>query len=309
MRRLVFILVVTACALSSARAAININTETVKRSVVFIYVAGPDGKADTSAPDATGFLVSVPTTDTPPKYYWLLVTARHVFDPQWTGCSKMGANPEKVFVRVDTLHFDPAKDATGVDYIELDLVSGGKRLFAVSSDDSDAAAIVMDPARFDVKKYLLNTIQMADFGTDDEMKKLRIGDDVVSAGLMPFYAGVKRNYPIFKFGKVSDVPDEDVPVPCGLQGTTMTIRHPMKEVLIAANLFPGSSGSPIFFVPPGGNGVSLGGGSAFLAGLQSNWYGPGVAVAGMTPVQAICDAISNAIEAMHLPNANLHRGR
>ena len=48
-----------------ARATININTEAVKTCVVFIYSAGADGKADTTKPDATGFLVSVPTTDTP----------------------------------------------------------------------------------------------------------------------------------------------------------------------------------------------------------------------------------------------------
>jgi hypothetical protein len=282
----------------------NINTEAVKQSVVFIYPAGPDGKANTSAPDATGFLVSVPTTDTPPKYYWFLVTARHVFDPQWTGCSNMGADPERVFVRVNMLHFDAAKDPTGVDYVELDLVSGATRLFTVSSDDSDAAVIVVNPSKFDVNKYALNTVQMADFATDDEMKKLAIGDDVVSAGLMPLYTGVKRNYPVFKFGKVSDVPDEDVPVLCG-QGAGRSI----KEVLIAASMFPGSSGSPIFFVPAGANGLMFGGGRTFLAGLQSTWYGPGADIAGMTPVQAIYEALSNAVESMHVLNANLDRGR
>jgi hypothetical protein len=291
MRKLILALLIAAWTLSAVHASININTEAVKQCVVFIYGVGPDGKANTTKPDATGFLVSVPTTGTPTKYYWLLVTARHVFDPEWTGCPALGTNPEKVFVRVNMLQYDPAKDPTGVDYIEVDLASQGKRLFAVGNDDSDVAVVLINPSKFDVSKYALNTIKLSEFGTDADMKSLSIGDDVVSAGLMPFYTGVKRNYPIFKFGKVSSIPDESVPMNCG--------QRNIREVLIAANMFPGSSGSPVFVVAPGGNGVSFGG-KTFLMGIQSNSYLT-AEVAGVTPVQAILDAINS----MQLSDANL----
>jgi Trypsin-like peptidase domain len=289
MRKVTLALIIGACTLSAARATININTEAVKQCVVFIYPAGSDGKPNTAKPDATGFLVSVPTTAIPPRYYWLLVTARHVFDPQWTGCPGSGTNPEKVFMRVNTLQYDPAKDPTGVDYVEIDLMSQGKPTFAVGNDDSDVAMVLLYVPK--LTKYALNTVQLKEFGTDDDMKKLSIGDDVVSAGLMPGYTGIKRNYPIFKFGKVSNVPDEPVPVDCGARS--------IREVFIAANMFPGSSGSPVFIVAPGGNGVSFGG-KTFLMGIQSNSYIP-ADVAGVTPVTAILDAIKS----MQLSDANL----
>lgn len=297
MRNFILASVIAAVTLS-ARATININTEAVKQCVVFIYGADTDGKANTINPDATGFLVSVPTTTNPPRYYWLLVTARHVFDPEWVGCPGSETAPEKVFMRVNLLQYDAAKDATGVDYVEVDLVRQGKRTFAVGNDDSDVAVALLDVPK--LSKYALNTVQLKEFGTDDDMKKLSIGDDVVSAGLMPFYyqagerllpADLKRNYPVFKFGKVSNVPDEPVPIQCG--------QRSVREVLIAANMFPGSSGSPVFVVAPGGNGVSFGG-KTFLMGIQSNSY-ISAEVAGVTPVTAILDAIKS----MQLTDANL----
>jgi len=297
MRRFVVIAVLFVCAVGRANSGVNINAEAVKRAVVFIYLAGPNGGANESAADATGFLVQVPTSDKPTKYYYVLITARHVFDPQWANCAQ--PDPDAVFLRINKLSFDSAHDATGVDYLKLLLVGAGKPLFAVSSDSSDVAAILLNPNVISPEKYQINMISISDFGTTDELKRLSVGDDLVTAGLMPMFTGSKRNYPIFKFGKISDIPDETVPISCDSHQPPRQAN----EWLIASNSFPGSSGSPIFFVPAGANGITVGGGRSFLAGLQSIAYG-NADVAGMTPA----DEIFDTIQSMNLPNVDLYRG-
>lgn len=303
MRRFVVIAILLVCAVGSAVAGININTEAVKASVVFVYLGGSNGEVNESAPDATGFLVSVPTSGPTVGYYWLLVTARHVVDPKWDNCDE--PNPDSIFLRLNMHAFDPAHDQTGVGYVKIDLTSSGKPLFAVGGDDADVAVIRLNPSQFDAAKYDVGTIPLSVFGTPDELKQLSIGDDLLTAGLMPMFPGLRRNYPIFKFGKISDVLDETVPLSC--PKPTGPPRQ-IKAWLIAANSFPGSSGSPIFYVPAGANNISFGGGRAFVAGLQSNTFGAaglGLAdVAGMTPAAVIFDTI----QSMNLPNADLYRG-
>lgn len=296
--RFVSVGVLSVCAAGVAMARLNINTTAVKNSVVFIYAAGPDGNVDNSKPLGTGFFVSVPTSETPARYYWLLVTARHVFDPQWLNCGL--PNPSRVFLRLNKATYDPARDSTGVGFVEVTLASAGRPLFAVNPNGSDVAIVKSNFSNFNPKEYDLDTIPISVFATPDEAKNLSIGDDLLSAGLLPSYTGVKRNYPVFRFGRISDIPDEPLPMVCGQD------RPPRraKMWLIAADLTPGASGSPIFFVPAGANGMTFGGpGRPFLIGLQSASF-LGADVAGMTPVQAIFDTI----QSMDLPNADLRRG-
>ena len=293
----IFLLGVAPFELPTARAALDINTDAVKKVIVFIYPANANGEPDTDHPDATGFLVNVPTTTTPIQYYLLLITARHVVDPQWANCPT--PNPKQIFLRLNKKNYDPTKDPTGVGYVPIPLVGPTGPLFTTSDDESDVAAVLIRPQELNIDTYDISALPVSVLATADEEKNLSIGDDLVSAGLLPGYTGVKRNYPIFKFGRVSDIPDETAPMLCAPNTPPRFVR----AWFIAANLFPGASGSPIFYVPFGANGVSLGGGRAFLAGLQSNSIIE-ADVAGMTPAHAIFDAI----EAMKLQNANLYRG-
>lgn len=279
------------------RAALNINTSAVKRSVVFLYGQARDGASHPRQPEATGFLVGVPLRTNPARTYVILITARHVFDPRWAGCGR--ADPNVMFMRLNRRGYNPRRDKIGVGYVPIHLRSGGKALFRVSDHaDADVAALLLNPAEIDNKGLAVSPINISTFGTSKEVRGVSIGDSIVSAGLLPAYPGVVRNYPIFKFGEVSDIPSEDVSVRCSKSGALRSL----KVWLIAANLVPGNSGSPIFYVPAGGGGIVIGSQNArpFLLGLQSLSF-LGAGVAGMTPVSYIYETILD----MDLPNANV----
>ena len=106
------------------------------------------------------------------------------------------------------------------------------------------------------------------------------------AGLLPGLQGNSRNYPIFKFGQISSIPSEDVETHCGTGKPGFFV----KVWLLAANLVPGNSGSPIFHVPLGGNGLSFGGTRPMLLGVQSISY-VGADIAGMTPSNFVYDIL------------------
>jgi hypothetical protein len=83
-KRFAQMLVIFAACVPSALASINVNTEAIKKSVVYIYGGDNDGKkADPTRIMGTGFLVSVPLLSDAARHYNLLVTARHIVDPAW----------------------------------------------------------------------------------------------------------------------------------------------------------------------------------------------------------------------------------
>ena len=278
-------------------SVISINAETVKRAVVFLFRAGPTGKPDTKKELATGFLVGVPIANTqPPRSYVLLVTARHVVDPIWA--CQANENPKMIYARVNRKNYDPKHDTSGVEFIPVQLVVDKKAEWAKHAMDSvDAAVLPMDVAKFNANDVA--TINLVDFATAAEIKGVGIGDDIVSAGFAPGLSGRKRNYPFFKFGKVSNIPDEEGVMAC--RGRV----KPLNYWYVGATLIGGNSGSPVFFLPPGNAVLSLGGtdNRPFLLGLQSMSVQDGE-IAGMTPVQFIFEII----ESLKLPNADLRRG-
>jgi hypothetical protein len=144
-------------------------------------------------------------------------------------------------------------------------------------------------------KYDLEGVRISDFPTAEELKKFKAGDDIVSAGLLLGASGKKRNYPIFKFGNVSSIPEESADAPrCG----QATQSHALKLWFVAASLVEGNSGSPIYYSPPQFTGDRR----AVLLGVQSIGF-LGWDVAGMTPVQFVYDII----EMMKLPDMDLRR--
>src|SRR5262249_53640174 len=98
------------------------------------------------------------------------------------------------------------------------------------------------------------------------------------------------NYPIFKFGKIASVPDEAIAMSCIAFSEQVLLR----VWLLAINLVPGASGSPVFFdpmFPPGGD-ITQGEPRGMIIGLQSlSW--PYADVAGMTPSEYIIPVISS----------------
>jgi|SRR5581483_8989418 len=269
-------------------ATANINVDYVEKSVVFLYAADAAGNA--TAPLGTGFIVQVPLTSQPGRFYDLLVTARHMVDPRWAGCT---GGPTKIFLRLNKKNFDPAKDATGTEDLDLAGPISVETTWIVSPDPNvDVAMRVLNGPVLD--KYDVQGVRINDFPTPDEVKKIKAGDDIVSAGLLPGASGKKRNYPIFKFGNVSSIPEELADVhTCGDSPQTRFLTL----WFVAANLVPGNSGSPIYFAPG-----LFRAGRPFLLGVQSSSL-LGWDVAGMTPVENVYDMI----EHLKLPDADLRR--
>ena len=298
MRKMLILIIASLLLLTTrAMAGININVEAIRKSVVFLYGTDKDGNVDLTKPLGTGFLVRVPLQSHPEQSYFLLVTARHIVDPEWAHCSSV--NPSAIYVRLNKKEFDPAKDQSGTTELRMLLVRDNRRLWVTGSDDQVDAAIIPLTGSV-VSAYDINAVPIQLFPTPEETKTFVVGDPIVSAGLIPGASGKKRNYPFFKFGNISSIPDENAEASCVTGGQTVS-EHVW---FIAANLVPGNSGSPIFFAPFGGGGITVGIGSRpMLLGVQSLSFIP-FDIAGMTPIEYVYQAIAD----MKLGDADLRRG-
>jgi hypothetical protein len=270
--------------------------------------------ADETKPIGTGFLVAVPVTIAGRAEKGLalgLVTARHMVDPYWVACSpEPQAQPDRRFyIRLNNKHYDPDSNQAGVSYLPIDLVKDGKKRYFVRDDDDKVDATVVEVPWKDWNKmqeeYDFVPMQLSLFASPDEIGKFKIGDSIASAGLVPGKSGEKRNYPFFKFGEISNIPDEPTQVGCRM----------VRVWFIAANLINGNSGSPIFCAPPpiltGLNSVTRG----VLIGVQSSAIiahsdqsGNDVLepadIAGMTPVEDVFKIFEKILP----PSADLYRG-
>ena len=296
----------------TADAAILLDTDVVERTIVFISypVRYDDGKEAMSV--GTGFLVAVPLQSDPSKNHRLLVTARHIIDPAWKSCREK--NPARAFLRLNLKH--PGPDGIGVTSVPLDLMKDGAPTY-VTGGERDDVAVLRLPASLPVDTYDLKWTAISMFATQAEAKRLAISDGVVSAGLLPDFPGVRRNYPLFKFGQISNIPREPIAIPCRdragalmLDAKGTTLQREADVWLLAIALVGGSSGSPVFSSPPGARGAGegmtfraqIGPGRDMLIGVQS--LALDGSVAGMTPIEVVFDVISK----MSLPDADLFRG-
>jgi hypothetical protein len=278
-----------------AQATININTDAVQKTVVFIYGSDAKGAVDQNQPMGTGFLVGVPLKSERQRLYPFLITARHILDPSWAKCGR--SNPSVVYARVNKKDFTPDSGDPGFDFIPIKLLDNGMPIWWHSVNDAVDVAVARFP--IDQEHFDVDLIPVEMFPTDAETSAQSIGDPVMSAGLLPLFTGSTRNHPIFKFGQISNIPTENIETRCVQQMPPFKV----KVWLIAANLVPGNSGSPIFHVPLGGGGVSLGGTRPMLLGVQSISF-LGADVAGMAPISFVYEIL----QSMNLPDADFRRG-
>jgi len=254
-----------------------------RNSVVFVYGADPLGHVNTSSPLATAFLMSIPLRNVQGKETAILVTARHVVDPVWAGCPPH-QNLTRIFLRLNKRNFDPASNESGFEYVPVDLTLVGPQKNVFTNVDTSVDAVVIRiPNSITEDKYEIQAISTDYFPTPDEAKQIDSGLEVMSVGLLPAFPGVFRNYPVFKFGRVSIKPSERIQVPCALNEVPIALRL----WLIAANQAPGSSGSPVFTIPP-----DFSAARTVLMGVQSVAF-DGSEVAGITPSHYIYEIIDN----------------
>jgi hypothetical protein len=299
---------------------IPINTETLRQNIVFLYDRTSPNPADWKV--ATGFLVGVVNSSNPNlaldksnpnlKTGWaVLVTARHVVDPEWAGCSRQTPhNPKQIEMRLNTKTYNADTDPTGTDYVVVHLQEDGRPLwFHHDRDDVDVAVIpftdqtippIGNKAWFRIFTEDDAAAMPLDgaFATPDTIKAMDIGSSVVTAGLVPELAQAKRNYPTYRYGRISNIFPEPLDVPCDLPGP----GHFSKEYRIwsvAANYVHGNSGSPVFALPIDmvtARGTTIGGsGLTGLVGLVSLGF-PGSDFSGITPVSYIFDVVRKAFQ-------------
>jgi hypothetical protein len=181
-------LVIFAACVPSALASINVNTEAIKKSVVYIYGGDNDGKkADPTRIMGTGFLVSVPLLSDAARHYNLLVTARHIVDPAWAHCPD--SQPRWLYLRMNKKEYDPKKDDSGVDFSPVKIVLNETWLHH-EDDAVDVAVVFLMPKV--IEGFDTNTLSLSDFATEAEAKQRLPSDPVISAGLLLLYPGVKR---------------------------------------------------------------------------------------------------------------------
>jgi hypothetical protein len=183
------------------------NVGIVKKSIVFLYY--PKGK---DFEVGTGFLVDIPVQDDPARSFIAIVTARHIVDPKWEGCSR--ANPQEIYARVNAKNFKVGQTEDGTVDVPLGLVNAGKNVWYASTNDRvDVAVIPVSSTQ--VEELLHNDVRfvpVADFATKAETENYRvgIGDQMVTAGLVPALLDTQRNYPAFKFARISNIPEEPI---------------------------------------------------------------------------------------------------
>jgi hypothetical protein len=146
---------------------------------------------------------------------------------------------------------------------------------------------------------------LSDFATQQEIEKFKIGvgDGIISAGLVPELFDVKRNYPAFKFGRISNVLDEAMKMRC--ERVASSPPKDRMSWIIAGNFVGGNSGSPIFLLPLEftlGPPLQYNGPRPMLLGVESGII-EGADLADMAPIEFVFDVIERIY-----PNADLYRG-
>jgi hypothetical protein len=269
------------------------NVGIVKKSIVFLYY--PKGK---EFEVGTGFLVDIPMKADPARSFIAIVTARHIVDPKWGGCS--WANPQEIYARVNVKNFKAGQKEDGTDDVLLGLVNAGKNVWYASPNDRvDVAVIPVSSTH--VEELLRNDVRfipVADFATKAETEnyKVGIGDQIVTAGLVPALLDAQRNYPAFKFGRISNIPEEPIYMRCtqGEAGKAL----PRDVWLLAGNIVPGNSGSPVYLLPPSPSALHR----VMLIGIIAGAI-PDVDLGQMVPSEYVFDVIQ-----AHYPTGNLYRG-
>ncbi len=111
--------------------------------------------------------------------------------------------------------------------------------------DQPTPAFIAGGPTIGVRPHWLRPTQIA---TSDLLKEKKVGpgDEVFFSGLFTAFPGVKRAEPVIRFGTISMMPNEPVPI----ENADKSISH-VEAFLVEARSWGGQSGSPAFvFFPP-----------------------------------------------------------
>lgn len=263
----------------------------IQHAVLFVYKENTDANGGYyNVPDATGFIVSVPD-QAHTKLLRYFITARHVLDPTWAHCNHASDENNKVVIRFN-------KAGGGVAYETIPLVENGNKQYVTLSDETvDLSAVLLTPTLVpNLPKYRFFDIPFRVISTTSESDDISIKQEVMTAGLLPDFAGTKENNPFLLTGILSSKPHEVVGVPCSL-----TEARDLHLWFIGATIPAGVSGAPVFTLMDRGAGAHR---SPVLVGVQSMSF-ENKGIAGITPAGYLVRLIRTASSAFHV---DLYRG-
>jgi hypothetical protein len=132
-------------------------------------------------------------------------TAKHVLQREDPGSHKKTWLPE-VYVRLNR------KDGTS-DLLKVEVSPEGKQKNVFVDGDAAFDLAVMH-ASVDPKTYVTQPLSVDMITTEEDFKAIGIqeGSEVSFTGLFTPYIGTKKNYPIFRFGRVALLTDGKISV-------------------------------------------------------------------------------------------------
>jgi len=297
-RTLILVMALLASSVSLKASSLPVNTLVVEKSIVFLWYERPGGLIE----GGTGFMLQIPLLNDPARSAKFIITARHIVDPQWAGCSWPDA--AVLHARVNTKNYESGGAAPGVWETTFNLVRN-ETWFAPEDDKVDIAVIPFQTQKQldDMEKNDVLSVAFADFATLEEIKKFSIGtgDGILSAGLVPALFVAQRNYPAFKFGRISNVLNEPLTTTCGGNSSP---KERWAWVL-SANFVGGNSGSPIFLLPLEftlGPPLHYNGPRPMILGILSSTI-EGADLAEMAPIEYVVPVLQR-----RCPDCNFFRG-
>ena len=202
--------------------------ERFRKCVAFIYadMTNQDTLKKERKPVATAFFVSMVIGNDEGALIYA-VTARHVIE---------------------------ASRPYGHLYFRVNTAGGQFQDFETDQDDwvahhsTDVAVTHIVPR---LRDFDLHPIDLDMLATDKYIlqNEVDIGDSVFFVGLFEKYAGIQRIQPIIRFGNISLMPHEKIPVKLDPGSNAITLVH---AYLVEARSWGGHSGSPAFIYYPVG---------------------------------------------------------
>jgi hypothetical protein len=157
------------------------------------------------------------------------------------------------------LNLKSAASDTAVGFIQNIPVTDAQGSLLWFHSDDEAEDVVALPLLPDDREFEFSSISTRTFLDDQALNSgaLAEGDDVYFIGLMVQYYGVRRNYPLVRRGSLALLTGESVDTPSGRQ-----------QVFIAElESWPGNSGSPVFALQDGKNGLPAKGSNSRFLGM------------------------------------------
>lgn len=195
-----------------------------RKCVAFIYLRKTEDKAHASG---TGFFVGVPDDARKERGFTVyFVTCRHILLDR----EGQPRHPE-AYLRINT-HDGEA----GI--IEVPLVVDGDAPTIIAHPDPSVDLAVI-PILPDQEVYDFLFLTSDQIVTDERHAALKAfeGTPVFYMGLFTSFPGIKKNYPVTRFGRVALIADEPIPWEQGVA----------ELHLVEVTAYEGTSGSPVFY--------------------------------------------------------------